>query len=62
MAHYFFDSSALVKHYVSETGTLWVRGIVDASPPNEIAIAHVTGAEIVATISRRVGVGLDDSH
>lgn len=58
MAYYFFDSSALVKYYVSETGTQWTQGVIDAQPPNEISIAHVTGAEIVAAISRRVRMGL----
>ncbi|MBL8186604.1 MAG: type II toxin-antitoxin system VapC family toxin [Acidobacteria bacterium] len=58
MAYYFFDSSALVKYYVSEVGTQWVHGLVDAQPSNEIIIAHVTGAEIVAAISRRVGMNL----
>ncbi len=62
MAYYFFDSSALVKYYVAEVGSQWVRGIVDAQlnakPTNEIAIAHVTGAEIVAAISRRVRMNL----
>jgi uncharacterized protein len=58
MAYYFFDSSALVKYYVSETGTQWVHGIIDTQPQNEISIAHVTGAEIVAAIARRVRMGL----
>lgn len=62
MAYYFFDSSALVKYYVSETGTQWVRDLIDAQlntmSANEISIAHVTGAEIVAAISRRVRMGL----
>jgi len=58
MGLYFFDSSALVKYYVSEIGTQWVRGLIDALPPNEISIAHVTGAEIVAALSRRVRMGL----
>ncbi len=29
MAVYFIDSSALVKCYVSETGSLWVLGLFD---------------------------------
>ncbi len=58
MAYYFFDSSALVKYYVSEPGTQWVRNLVDAQPPNEISIAHVTGAEIVAALTRRMRMGL----
>ncbi len=62
MAYYFFDSSALVKYYVRETGTQWVQGIIDAPlnsmSANEISIAHLTGAEIVAAISRRVRMKL----
>jgi len=52
------DSSALVKYYVSETGTQWARDIIDAQPQNEVSIAHVTGVEIVAAIFKRVRMGL----
>ena len=38
MAYYFFDSSALVKYYVSETGTQWARGIIDAQPLNSLCM------------------------
>ncbi len=58
MAYYFFDSSALVKYYVSEIGTQWVHDLVDAQPSNEIILAHITGVEIVAAISRRVRMNL----
>lgn len=58
MAYYFFDSSALVKYYVSERGTQWVQGLVHALPAHEVSIAHLTGAEIVAAISRRARTGL----
>jgi predicted nucleic acid-binding protein len=54
MATFFFDSSALVKCYIKETGTVWARGLVDAQPPNEIVIAQVTSVEIVAAITRRL--------
>ncbi len=39
MATFFFDSSALVKCYIKETGTTWARSLVDAQPPNENVIA-----------------------
>lgn len=46
MAYYFFDSSALVKYYVSETGTQWVQSIIDAPlnsmSANEISIGLLT--------------------
>ena len=58
MPSYYFDSSALVKYYVQETGTAWVRTLIDAQPGNEILTAVVTGAEIVAALTRRVRTGL----
>ncbi|MGH9753280.1 MAG: type II toxin-antitoxin system VapC family toxin [Blastocatellia bacterium] len=57
MATFFFDSSALVKCYIKETGTVWARSLVDAQPPNEIVIAQVTGVEIIAAITRRLRAG-----
>lgn len=57
MATFFFDSSALVKCYIKENGTVWARSHINAHPPNEIAIAQVTGVEIIAAITRRLRVG-----
>ncbi len=57
MAAFFFDSSALLKCYIKETGTVWTRGLIDAKPPNEILIAQVTGVEIIAAITRRLRAG-----
>jgi predicted nucleic acid-binding protein len=55
VAVYFFDSSALVKRYVAETGSKWVQSITDPAAANTIFIARITGAEVVATVARRVG-------
>ena len=38
MADYFFDSSALVKAYIAEAGTNWVRTILDG-PQHRISIS-----------------------
>ena len=57
MATYFFDSSALTKYYIDETGSTWVETLIDAQPTNEILIAEITGAEIVAAITRRSRIG-----
>ncbi len=32
MSHYYLDTSALVKYYVSETGSGWVRALIRATP------------------------------
>ncbi len=52
MANFFMDSSALVKRYVNETGTNWVRSITDPSAFNVIYIARIAGAETVSAINR----------
>jgi len=44
---YFFDSSAIVKFYVAEGGTPWVRSFTDF----EENIIHVSGLARVETIS-----------
>jgi uncharacterized protein len=53
MAVYFLDSSALVKRYISETGSVWVLGLFDPALNNEVFIAAITAVEIIAAISRR---------
>lgn len=53
MSVYFFDSSALVKRYVEETGTDWVIDITNPERVNGIYIARITGAEVVSAITRR---------
>jgi hypothetical protein len=49
----FVDSSALVKRYVLETGTVWVRGITRQNPSTVIYIAHITAVEVTCAVARR---------
>lgn len=53
MSAYFVDSSALVKRYVHEAGTAWVRRLVHASTANEIYLARITAVEVTAALARR---------
>jgi predicted nucleic acid-binding protein len=53
MAAYFFDSSAIVKRYVSETGTAWVISVVDPATGHRIYLARITGVEVVSAITRQ---------
>ena len=55
---YFVDSSALVKRYVLETGTAWVRGITRRRSSTDIFIALITAVEVTSAIARRRGVTL----
>jgi uncharacterized protein len=50
---YFLDSSALVKRYVIETGTGWVRRLTRHNPSTVIYIAHITTVEVTCAIARR---------
>jgi uncharacterized protein len=53
VAIYFLDTSALVKRYVSETGTAWVQALTDPTAGNVHCIARITRPEMVAAITRR---------
>ena len=53
MSVYYVDSSALVKRYCRETGSLWVRQLADPEQGNGIFTAHITGIEVVAAIARK---------
>jgi uncharacterized protein len=53
MADYFFDTSALVKRHVIETGYSWVRSMTHAKSGHTIYIARITAVEMVAAITRR---------
>ena len=53
MPAYFFDSSALVKFYVNETGTVWVRSFTD-SEDNLIHVASLAKVETVSALTRRL--------
>ncbi|GAC1397659.1 MAG: hypothetical protein NVSMB56_12680 [Pyrinomonadaceae bacterium] len=57
MSHYFFDSSAIVKLHINETGTAWVKSLVDLSVGNQIYVARIVGAEVVSAITRRARAG-----
>lgn len=53
MSVYFLDSSALVKRYVTERGSLWVRRITAPSMRHGIIIARITWVEVLSALARR---------
>jgi predicted nucleic acid-binding protein len=57
MTQYFLDSSALIKRYIVEPGTTWVRPLTSRSSGNTVIIAQITQIEIVSGASRRVREG-----
>ncbi len=55
MADYFLDACAVVKRYVLETGTAWVRTLAAPATGNFIYLAHITEVEVTAAIAQRRG-------
>jgi len=57
MAFYYFDASALVKHYILEPGSTWVRKLVNAAdaqiqqPSHVVFMADVSVAEVAAAFA-----------
>ena len=49
---YFFDSSALVKRYVAETGSALVQTVTHPQADNQIVIARITWVEVLSAFSR----------
>ena len=54
---YYFDSSTLVKRYIVEIGTAWVKNILNAALPDEVIISKITGAEVASAFARRHRAG-----
>ena len=50
---YFFDSSAIVKRYIAETGSAWVKTIVRSQTKKNLYLSFVTGAEATAAFAKR---------
>lgn len=49
---YFFDTSALVKRYITEIGSQWVRALADPQAGNRIILARITWVEMLSAFSR----------
>jgi len=58
MPFYQCDSSGLIKRYVDEVGSDWVRAIVDPSSANIISIADITRVEVTSALARRAREGV----
>ena len=53
MSTLFFDSSALVKRYVSEIGSNWVSALTEPTAGNVIVVAEITRVEVAAALAAR---------
>lgn len=57
MAAYYLDSSALVKRYITETGSTWIRGLCDQAMGHDLYTVTLTGPELIAAVTRRARGG-----
>lgn len=53
MNFYFFDSSAIVKNYIDEPGSNWVKAIFNTISTDVIYAASITQVEVVAALVRK---------
>ena len=53
MPAFFCDSSAIVKRYINETGSVWLEALTDPSSGNRIYVARIAFVEVISAISRR---------
>src|SRR5689334_13518887 len=61
MAILFLDSSAVVKHYIAEEGSQWIRSMLDPGAGNELHLSVLAGAEVISGIVRRRRAGSLDA-
>jgi uncharacterized protein len=57
LSEFFVDTSALVKHYVNETGSVWVQSWMSRSAGNVIVLSQLASVEFVAVLARRLREG-----
>jgi predicted nucleic acid-binding protein len=62
MVTFFLDTSALVKQYVDEPGSQWIRSSVIESEEGIVFISRVTEVEVSSTFARRVREGTISSR
>lgn len=57
MSAYFLDSSAMVKRFSKETGTIWILSLFRRASSNSIYISRVTPVETVAGLAKQFRTG-----
>jgi len=57
VSHYYLDASALVKRYVDEVGSDWLRTIIAFTRPLLLFTSRMTIVEVISAFARRVREG-----
>jgi len=53
MTTYYVDTSALVKRYVNESGSNWLRAALSQFPAPSVIIVHLAIVELTSALTRR---------
>ncbi len=53
MSSYYVDTSALIKRYLGEMGSTWIKSLVDVSSGHVIVVSDLTEVEVFSTLARR---------
>lgn len=57
MSHYYLDASALVKRYVDEVGSDWLRTMIASDQPSLVFTSRITIVEVISAFARRAREG-----
>jgi predicted nucleic acid-binding protein len=53
MSSYYLDTSALIKRYLAEVGSTWIKNLVDVASGHVIVVCDLTAVEVFSTLARR---------
>jgi len=53
---WYLDSSAVVKRYAPERGSVWIKSLFDRAVGDVIAVGHITIVEVAAALRRKVRI------
>ncbi len=57
MSNYYLDTSALVKRYINETGSAWLRALVDPALSPVLIVSQLLIVEMTSAFNRRLREG-----
>ena len=59
---YFLDTSALVKRYMTEIGSIWVSSLTNPILDNQIIVTRLTRVEVISALHRLLRDGKIDAN
>jgi len=57
VSRYYVDASALIKRYIDETGSAWLRVLLQPDRSSLVLISRLTVIQVISAFARRVRDG-----